>query len=342
MLKLWSGGYIRPIKDHNGNVKPDSLSVLEKLILGGAEQWITIRAHSRDHPVLLFLHGGPGASQVGTQHKFLSPLEESFVVVNWDQRGAGKSYSSAIPPESMNVEQLTTDLHELMVYLRQRFDGKKVFMAGHSWGAYLGMVFAHKHPEFLHAYIGINQPVHRREEEQRSYQFTLDKARQTGNHKALQQLQSIEFIEKGVYKSMKHLAKQRAWLTKFGGVTYQQNALRINIHSLLSSHLTWRERFRFMKSFEFSVNHLWAEFTRCHLPSQIPRLSIPVYFIVGRHDRIVHDLCEEYYQKLEAPYKELILFEHSGHLACFEEPANFIEWMKKIASQILLHDEKRT
>ncbi len=113
----------------------------------------------------------------------------------------------------------------------------------------------------------------------------------------------------------------------------KKNALSINIHSLLSTHLNWRERLRFMKGFSFSAEHLWSEFTNCNLYSEVPVLKLPVYLIMGRHDRIVHDLCEGYVEKLEAPYKELIIFEQSGHLACFEEPEKFIKLMNKIAAK---------
>ncbi len=226
MLSRLVRGYIRPIKDEKGHVKRDSIATLEKVILGELEQWITIRGHNRHHPILLFLHGGPGASQVGTQQKYLAQLEQSFVVVNWDQRGAGKSYHSLIPSKSMNVNQLISDTYELVLYLQQRFKQEKVFLTGHSWGAFLGIRFAYQYPELLHAYVGINQPVKRREEEKRSYQYALDTAQKKANKKALNELRAIEFIEEGVYKNMHHLTKQRSWLTKLGGVTFEKKCFK--------------------------------------------------------------------------------------------------------------------
>ena len=50
-------------------------------------------------------------------------------------------------------------------------------------------------------------------------------------------------------------------------------------------------------------------------------------FLMGQHDKICHNLVEEYYEKLQAPYKELVIFDESAHLACFEEPEKFMDFM---------------
>src|SRR5689334_16441149 len=100
MIKGLLGGYTPRIRNKTGGTD-NSIALLQKVKLGDLAQWIVVRGHDRDKPLLLFLHGGPGASQVGVQQKFLGALERSFVVVNWDQRGAGKSYSADIPPETM-------------------------------------------------------------------------------------------------------------------------------------------------------------------------------------------------------------------------------------------------
>ncbi len=89
-------------------------------------------------------------------------LEEKFIVVHWDQRGAGKTYTKSTNPEDLKIEKYLSDTYELIKYLCNRFDKEKVFLLGHSWGSYLGITTAHLHPELLHAYIGIgtsNKPA---------------------------------------------------------------------------------------------------------------------------------------------------------------------------------------
>src|SRR6266446_2159011 len=90
---------------------PEGIESLEKVRLGGIDQWIQIRGHNRSHPVMLFLHSGPGFPEMPFSH-VNAALEENFVVVHWDQRGAGKSYSSDIPVSSMNIEQFISDTRE--------------------------------------------------------------------------------------------------------------------------------------------------------------------------------------------------------------------------------------
>ena len=80
-----------------------NINSLEKITLGNVEQWILIKGENISNPILLFLHGGPGFPQIPFTHIDSDSLEKYFVVVNWDQRGAGKSYNEAIPLETMNA-----------------------------------------------------------------------------------------------------------------------------------------------------------------------------------------------------------------------------------------------
>ena len=82
--------------------------------LGGVEQWVMIRGESSANPPLILLHGGPGLSETDLFRYYNAPLEKSFTVVYWDQRGAGKSFDPAIDRSSMTVEQFVSDLGELV------------------------------------------------------------------------------------------------------------------------------------------------------------------------------------------------------------------------------------
>ena len=129
--------------------------------MGGVEQWILIRGNDTAKPILLFLHGGPGSPMMVMQRPHLGKLEKSFVVVQWDQRGSGKSYSAIIPNADMNIQQFISDTHELTELLCRRFHQKKIYLIGHSWGTALGTMTAQKYPESYYAYIGIAQVVNK-------------------------------------------------------------------------------------------------------------------------------------------------------------------------------------
>lgn len=335
MIKGLFGGYMSPYRDANGQIVAGSISKLEKIMLGGVEQWYTIRGRSDQLPLLLFLHGGPGSPQTGAQRKYNALLEEHYLVVNWDQRGSGKSFSEKVEAKSMTLDQLISDADELIEQLLRKYNQKKLYIMGQSLGAVIGLTYANRYPEKIHAYVGINQPVNRTEEEKKSYCFVLEKAKLQGNKKAIKQLEAIGFPENGVYKSMDDMVTQRKWLTKFNGVTHKKNANVINLNYFLSSHLNLKEKATFMKGFGFSATHLWEEMTSINLFHRVPEVEIPVYLVMGRHDKIVFlDEVEKYFNLLKAPKKQLFVFEESGHLACFEEEDKFNEIMtKQVLSQ---------
>src|SRR5262245_50412884 len=65
--------------------------------IGGIDQWIAIRGQNRENPVILLLHGGPGIALSPMPRDFLWSWSETFTVVLWDQRGAGKTFGRSGP-----------------------------------------------------------------------------------------------------------------------------------------------------------------------------------------------------------------------------------------------------
>jgi pimeloyl-ACP methyl ester carboxylesterase len=126
-----------PITDANGDVIPGSIATLEKVDLNGSEQWVSIRGKDVNNPVLLFLAGGPGGSQLVTARRALGELEDYFVVVNWEQPGAGKSFD-AVDRSTLSPERYVTDGIALVNHLRERFDEEKIYILGESWGSVVG------------------------------------------------------------------------------------------------------------------------------------------------------------------------------------------------------------
>lgn len=160
------------------------IDAVEKIWLGGLDQWIQIRGQDRTKPILLFLHGGPGFPQMPFAH-LNAELEQYFVVVQWDQRGAGKSYSRAVPDESMRVAQFVADAHELVQSLLARFGARKCYLVAHSWGSLFGAQLVARYPELFFAYVGIGQTVDLPQTEQVLYQFALDSAQNDRNEDAI-------------------------------------------------------------------------------------------------------------------------------------------------------------
>ncbi|MBN1574065.1 MAG: alpha/beta hydrolase [Deltaproteobacteria bacterium] len=318
--------YTPKIVDANGLVSERSIARIEKVNLGGVDQWIVMRGTDVGNPVLLFIHGGPGVPTTPSVIKDNGDLESDFVVVTWDQRGAGKSYSKDIPPESMTVEQIISDAHELVQYLKKKFNTDKIYIVGHSWGSILGMYLIDRYPGDFYAYVGIGQCVDGARNEALSYDFTLRTAEKTNNRKALKELNRIGPPKDGLYKNgCDDLLVQRKWLTKFGGACYGKSSYRsLYITYIFNEEYTIFDSLNVMKGLKFSLPLMWEDVMKIDFMTEIEEVEVPVYFMIGRHDwNTPFELAEEYFEALKAPKKEFIWFERSAHSPCFEEPERF-------------------
>jgi proline iminopeptidase len=174
----------------DGKPLPGSIAELTTVKLGGHNQAIMIRGYSVDNPVLLYLSGGPGQSDLPFSRVMFEELSRDFVVVSWDQRGTGKSYAALEPTSTLTLEQAISDTIELTNYLHQRFGQEKIYMLGESWGTTLGVLAVQQHPELYYAWIGSGQMVSQRETDRQLYQEVLNLAEQTGNNNLAAKMRS--------------------------------------------------------------------------------------------------------------------------------------------------------
>ena len=170
-------GKTTPFRAPGGETLPGSIAEVNYLQLGGVDQWVMIRGENGSNPPLILLHGGPGFSEMRFFRHFNAPLEKSFTVVYWDQRGTGKSFDRKIPRSSMTVEQFISDLDELVEVVRKRGGKSKVAIFGHSWGSVLGPLYAARFPEKVAVYVGSGQIGDWAASESTSYAFVLAEAR---------------------------------------------------------------------------------------------------------------------------------------------------------------------
>ena len=316
-----------PIVDERGELVPGSIARLERVVLGGVEQGLLIRGIDVANPVLLYLHGGPGTSELGMLRAHNIPvLEKHFTVVVWDQRGAGMSYAAREPESGMTVEQFIADAHELTLLLCKRFKQPKIYLVGHSWGSALGALTVHRHPEHYHAYVGVGQVVDVREGERISYAWTLAQAEQSGDKRSVAQLKAIgppPYL--GKFRSK--LMTQRRILGKYRGEVYgnSRGGTSTLLRGLIkSSEYSWPDRINVFRGIFANMRLMWPKILNIDLRAQAPELKVPVYFLEGRHDyEAPAILAEQYFKSLKAPRKTLIWFEQSAHFVNTEEPDSF-------------------
>lgn len=329
-INLWikSPGKAEPITNTKGEIINGSISSVEKVMLGGLEQYLIIRAKDTTKPVMLFLHGGPGSPEYAFMKNTNQTIENDFLMVYWEQRGAGKSYSKDIPVESMNLSQFISDTQELSKYLAKRFKKEKIYIMGHSWGSFLGILTTYQHPELFHAYFGVGQVCDQYRGEQISFEWVKEQANKHNNKKAIEALSGISFPKSDAASDLwlDFLKVERNYVTQFGGgITHEMNGMWPVIKMVLNTkEYTFGEKLNFMPASLFSIKHLWSEVISKNLSNDIDSIQVPVYIFQGKHDyQTPYLVAKEFFDQLKAPQKEFFTFENSAHSPVMEEVEKF-------------------
>lgn len=325
-------GELPPVLRQNGTVSDTGYVSLEPVTLGGFEQWILIRGADTSKPVILFLHGGPGGAVMPWVDMFHTPvLEENFLVVHWDQRGSGKSYSKELKASDISPEHLVSDTLELTNLLRERFGQEKIFLTGQSWGSALGFLTIAKDSSPFHAFIPTSERVHWQRSLTDGFNWAVAQAESHNNAAVLSQLKAIEPFDP---LDEADLVVQRRALDFYRGGDYYTVGLW---DTYLSYALEYRSPYytpdeiqEYLPGMEISSIAIERPeiLGRYNLFETTPKADIPVHFIVGDNDHNTPaDLAFEYYEFLEAPAKSFTRIEDAAHMVLYDQP---IAWAKAL------------
>lgn len=336
-LCLWRRNRRHRIFARNRITGPQGIEALEKVPIGGIDQWLHIRGHDLENPVLLFLHGGPGAAGIAFGRQMQSAWEKHFTVVQWDQRGGGKTYTSNLPSvvrPTMTTEQFIADTKDVIEYLCGRLNKSKIVLLGHSWGTYLGIINAIRYPERIAAYIGSGQIVHPVEYEALAYDLVLNIAKDRSDNVAILQLNAISRLPSSSEQFIRSNKIINSLFIKYmddiyGAETKHPSILGAYLDALCSPEYTLRDVMSIHKGAYFCRDAMFG-------PNSIPGKSavryvdirsegvdfkVPIFFLLGRHDYATPSTAAaQYFDTLQAPVKKLIWFEDSGHSPMIEEP----------------------
>jgi pimeloyl-ACP methyl ester carboxylesterase len=328
-------GKTPPFLGPRGEVASGSIAEIAYRRLGGVDQWVMVRGESVANPPLILLHGGPGLSETVLFRYFNAPLERSFTVVYWDQRGAGKSFDRAIPRSSMTVEQFVSDLDELVDAICRRVGTTRVAIFGHSWGSALGVLYAARFPEKVAAYVGSGQIGDAAAGESASYAFALAEAQRLGKRRLVKKLRAIGPPP----HSAEELFTQRMTLSRLEGVMRPKALWKVGRALLNGQETSVLDLRNTMWGFRLSLDAMWMEASRLNVTELVPALPMPVFFFLGRNDHWVPaETSVAYIDALTAPSKRLVWFEESGHEPFVDEPAKFNALMAALVRPALPSD----
>lgn len=310
------------VVDATGHRIPGSINELTKVTLGGHEQWIQIRAASPDLPVLLYLSGGPGQSDLALSRALLDDLTHDFVVVGWDQRGTGKSYPG-LDPATLTPAQAVSDTLELTNYLRARFKEEKIYLMGESWGTILGVLAIQKDPDLYYAYIGSGQMVDPRETDTRLYHDVIAYAERTGDTALADKMRAYgpppyqDFWAYGVV--MEQYDKLAGDYTPPAAYERRGSASGVGPLGIFGSEYTPMEKVNVVRGLLDMSAVMYPQIQGIDFRQTATELKVPVYLFDGGHELSARrDLAHEWFAMVKAPRKQMFTFEDAGHAVAFE------------------------
>lgn len=322
------------IKGENGNIIDNSIAKLEKIDLNNKNEWVSIRGHNKENPVLLFLAGGPGGSQMAAVRHDLSELEKYFVVVVWDQPGSGKSYYAG--NENLTVDTYIEDGLALTKYLCKQFQQEKIYLVGESWGSALAIFLASKAPDYYHAVVGTGQMIDFLETENIDYDKAIEIAKSKGDTDKIKKLeQNGRPPYYGIdvtWKSAEYLNYLSSYMSKNPEI---KNSGYNTFRDIFSSEYSLIDKINYLRGIITTFNHVYPQLYNIDLRTDYSKLKVPIYFFLGKHDiNAPASLVEDYMNILEAPHKEIIWFEHSGHSPWINESDKFVDELLSVAKYI--------
>lgn len=317
---------------------PNAISELTSLEIGGLKQWVLNRGEDRANPILLWLHGGPGAAQMPVHHAFTEDLEKEFVVVHWDQRGAGKSNHNGFPEDTMTLERFIEDANELTQYLKSRFVQDKIFLLGHSWGTQFGILTVQRYPDDYHAFISVSQVVHPQQAEEISYECLKNQVYKNGSERQKESFEELGPPPYNEYDRYVRFAKMKGSFC--GGMDVGMG--RLVWISLGADEYTIGDYIKWFQGANRGSGPMWEDLRDFNLFRDVPSIRIPAWFIVGENDyNTPAELIKEYVQFLDAP-DGIILVEMKGvaHAPFMGDPEQFNRELIHI-KQLVLNEKER-
>jgi pimeloyl-ACP methyl ester carboxylesterase len=314
-----------PVTGLDGRPVSHGVAELTTVRLGGADQVVMIRAADANNPVLLYLSGGPGQSDLALSRSLSTGWVRDFVFVDLDQRGNGKSYPAIDPVASMTIDQAVSDVIELTEYLRTRFAETKIYLMGESWGTILGTLAVQQRPDLFYAWIGSGQMVDVLETDRRIYGDLVAYAQRTGDAGLAARLNEVgappyrdfpwtnsnllawyELLYKPYTPSPASIARaEAAGLDPFG---------------VLGSEYSFIEKASVLRGLIDTYYLLYPQLYDLDLREAVQALDVPVYVLDGAAElRGRRALALEWFDGLEAPTKQLITYENAAHSVAFEQ-----------------------
>lgn len=288
----------------------------------GTKLYLKLKGQDKTKPVILFLHGGPGDVFLGLLSFEVyagKNLEKDYVMAYLHQRGMVNS--PMVADSTQTIENHVEDVTNVVNYLTQKFNTKKIILMGHSWGGLLGFNYLLKDDSKIEKFISVASPINMEKNNRRSYEETLKWAKGENNANALNDL-----TEKALPPfNFDKLLVKNMWAGQAGG--------KIDKNFSFERITTETEFKEFKREWQITqmnvIRTMFNELTNTNLEGRLNEIKIPVLFIAGKNDTYVTADCVEDGFNIYRSEKEYKLFENSHHLIFVDEPELFVKTVEE-------------
>ena len=284
--------------------------------IGGIEQWVSIQGQDRKRPLILFLHGGPGNPLSPFAKTLYGAWARDFVLVQWDQRGAGLSFARnpGQAEQALSVDRMVEDGLELAAQLKKEFGGRPLILMGSSWGSALGVHMVKRQPELFAAYVGTAQMVSASANGEASYRQTLALAEAAGDNAtvaALRRIGAPPHRDPRAFGVLRRAirAQEAKTCTPAPRDWWQPEARYQSAEAEAASEAG--EEYSFLQFVGMAGDGMLSTL---NLPALGPQYRVPMHFIQGEHDLLTPlAVTQRFVDSLQAPEKSLTVVPLAGH-----------------------------
>lgn len=312
--------------------------------VNGIRQFIQIRGEDASNPVMIFIHGGPASPMGFVSTYYQKPLESEVTIINYDQRGCGRTYYANDCDPDADIEAILGDLDGIVDYARERFGQDKVILTGHSWGTAVGTLYIRRHPEKVKCYIGIGQMTDGIPDKLRAAEMALEKTQIMGteDEKELKSLMEtmgkVSRYEDLVFGDMMRMTSLSAKYTRCEGEQSGLGQIWAGAASPDMSLLDMRwflsqlNAEKFVKQNEKIMAYAMFGFNIWDRPAVY---EVPVFYIAGEGDYVVcQKNAEAYYETVQAPDKGFYWLKNVGHSPFMDDPQLYCDTVKAILERV--------
>jgi pimeloyl-ACP methyl ester carboxylesterase len=289
--------------------------------IGGIPQYVRIRGRDKGNPVILFLHGGPGGAVLSVSNQPFAPWEQYFTIVQWDQRGSGRTYAAnGYDASETTIGRLVSDGIEIAEHVRQRLGTQRLILVGHSWGSHLGFKIVQQRPDLFSAYVATGLWVNFGESQGRLYQVAVDRARADHNPMAIRELKAVGHLPFDDLRRWKIILK---WSAMPGDPTFPSHSSLVAA-ATLSPDYRLVEAMSYVRGFKASTENLGKQAMHDNLDPSA-QIDLPIFLFQGAKDGHVDPrLAISYVKGIRASRKEVVLFENGGHYVHVDDSQRFL------------------